>query len=93
MTAIDLLPLYLAHRADGGPLYCKTDSHWSGRGVALAAQAIADQVKDRGWLNELPKPSLASESRDVAMTGDLARMLNEQKPAGETLSLTFVGHD
>jgi len=39
VTVIDLLPLYLAHRDDGGPLYCKTDSHWSGRGVALAAQA------------------------------------------------------
>jgi alginate O-acetyltransferase complex protein AlgJ len=91
VAVIDLLPLYLAHRGDGGALYCKTDSHWSGRGVALAAEAIANEVKDRGWLKELRKQSLSSESRDVAMTGDLARMLNEQKPVGETLSLAFVG--
>jgi alginate O-acetyltransferase complex protein AlgJ len=91
VAVVDLLPLYLAHRDDGGPLYCKTDSHWSGRAVALAAQTIADAVKDRGWVQELQKQSLASEVREVAMTGDLARMLDEQQPKGETLSLTFVG--
>jgi alginate O-acetyltransferase complex protein AlgJ len=91
VAVVDLLPLYVAHRAEGGALYCKTDSHWSGRGVAEAAQAIADAVKDRGWVKELRKQSLTSEVRDVAMTGDLARMLDEQDPKGETLALTFVG--
>ncbi|HEY3964428.1 MAG TPA: hypothetical protein VGM05_07700 [Planctomycetaceae bacterium] len=92
VNVIDLLPLYLEHRAGaGGPLYCRTDSHWSGRGVALAAQGVFDVIKDRAWLKELPKTELKSASRDVQMTGDLARLLDEQNPARETLSLTFVG--
>lgn len=92
VVVIDLLPLYLKHRNDaGGPLYCKTDSHWSGRGVALAAQAVHDEIKARTWVKELAKPQFKSESRDVTLTGDLARMLNEQAPTRETLPLTFIG--
>ena len=87
-----LLPLYLKHRGDaGGPLYCKTDTHWSGRGVALAAQAVYDVIKDRPWVKQLPKPASRSETRDIPLTGDLARLLNEQNPARETLPLTFIG--
>ncbi|MGE5192394.1 MAG: alginate O-acetyltransferase AlgX-related protein [Deltaproteobacteria bacterium] len=92
VAVIDLLPLFLEHRDDaGGPLYCKTDSHWSGRGVALAAQAVFEAVKDRDWFKSLSRAAPASEARSVEMTGDLARMLNEQSPARETLPLTFVG--
>src|SRR5262249_45356399 len=48
VKVLDLAPLFLKRRADAdGPLYCKTDSHWSGRGVALAAQAIADEIRNR----------------------------------------------
>ncbi len=92
VVVIDLVPLFLKHRSGtGGPLYCKTDTHWSGRGVELAAQAVYDEIKDRPWIKELPKTALASETRDVPLTGDLARMLNEQNPARETLPLTFIG--
>ncbi len=92
ITVIDLLPVFLRHRHDAaGALYCKTDSHWSGRGVELAAQAISDEVKDREWLRNAQKVKLTSQSRRVQMTGDLARMLNEQNPVRETLPLTFVG--
>jgi len=92
VTVIDLLPIYLEHRSDvEGPPYCKTDSHWSGRGTKLAAEAVFDEIKDRAWLKDVPKVELTSESRNVEMTGDLARMLNEQKPARESLSLTFIG--
>jgi hypothetical protein len=94
VAVIDLLPLFLKHRDDaGGPLYCKTDSHWSGRGVSLAAQAVQDEVKDRTWVRDLPKTSLRSELRNVPMKGDLARMLDEQNPVRETLPLTFIGTD
>lgn len=92
LSVIDLLPIYLKHRNDaGGPLYCKTDTHWSGRGVELAAQAVEDEIKGRSWMKDLPKPTLTSESRNVQLTGDLARMLDEQNPVRESLRLTFVG--
>jgi hypothetical protein len=92
VVVIDLLPLFLKHRRDvGGPLYCKTDSHWSGRGIALAANAVYEIIENRPWVKDLPNSTLRSRSREVQMTGDLARMLNEQKPVSETLPLIFVG--
>lgn len=92
ITVIDLLPLFLKHRAEtGGPLYCKTDSHWSGRGVAVAADAVYEIAKDRTWLKEAPKTATLTAVRDVQFAGDLARMLNEQNPQRETLPFTFIG--
>jgi hypothetical protein len=92
MTVVDLAPTFQAQRdAPPGPLYCRTDSHWSGRGLALAAQRIAEHVRQRDWLLSLPKQSFVSETRNVEFTGDLARILNEQQPVRETLPLTFVG--
>jgi alginate O-acetyltransferase complex protein AlgJ len=92
VAVLDLLPLFLEHRHDAeGPPYCRSDTHWSGRGVALAARAVADHVADRAWLKGLPKSALTAESRNVEITGDLARILDENNPAKETLPLTFIG--
>ena len=89
---LDLTPVFVEQRQVPGPeLYCKTDSHWSGRAIDLAAQAIAKHVRDRPWSKGLPTSSYASEPRKVEITGDLARMLDEASPARETLPLTAVG--
>jgi alginate O-acetyltransferase complex protein AlgJ len=91
VNVLDLLPLFLEHRNDaGGPLYCKTDSHWSGRGLALAAQAISEKTSHLDLKSPQPS-SLKTELRDVVITGDLALMLNEKDPTRETIPLTFVG--
>jgi alginate O-acetyltransferase complex protein AlgJ len=92
VAVLDLLPNFLEHRYDAeGPPFCRTDTHWSGRGVALAAKAVADHVAERAWLKGIPKSALSAESRKVEITGDLARMLDENNPAKETLPLTFIG--
>jgi len=92
VTVLDLVPLFVEHRRDPeGPPYCRSDTHWSGRGIALAAKAVADHVADRAWLKGVPKTTLAAESRDVEITGDLARMLDEKNPQKETLPLEFIG--
>jgi alginate O-acetyltransferase complex protein AlgJ len=92
IAVLDLTARFIQERNVPGPnLYCQTDSHWSGRAVALAAGAIAEQVSDRPWLKEMPRTGYASESRTVEIAGDLARMLDEARPARETLAVTFVG--
>jgi alginate O-acetyltransferase complex protein AlgJ len=92
---LDLLPVFLKHRHDDeGLVYCQTDTHWSGRGVALAAEAIAEHVRDREWLKRLPRSERATESRRVEITGDLARLAataDGKSPVREMLTLTFVG--
>lgn len=46
VTVLDLGEAFLAARADtaAGPLYCRTDTHWSPRGCEVAAAAVADRL-------------------------------------------------
>lgn len=92
VTVIDLLPRFVAQsESDRRAMYCQTDSHWSGKAVALAAKAIAEHLEDRSWRGELAKHEYESEPRVVEIAGDLARMIDESDPARERLPLEFVG--
>ena len=92
VDVLDLLPLLAKHRNDkSGHTYCRTDTHWSGRGVVLSARRIHEHVRRRKWLQDYPRQSYARETRDVTITGDLARMADEVSPRTETLPLVFVG--
>ncbi|HVW03304.1 MAG TPA: hypothetical protein VHB77_23275 [Planctomycetaceae bacterium] len=89
---LDLAPRFLNWRENARyPLFCKTDTHWSGVAIALASRAIADRFRDRDWVKTAPRKELVFESREFEIRGDLARMLDENKPARETVWLTFVG--
>ena len=92
VEVIDLMPVFLARRHDRlGPLYCKTDTHWSGRGVAVAAATILKTLKEPAWLRGLSRTNSATMTRPVSITGDLARMLAPDNPDRESLPLTFLG--
>jgi alginate O-acetyltransferase complex protein AlgJ len=91
VNVVDLLPLFVEHRGDPAGMYCRTDTHWSGAAVALAAQAIADRVRDRPWLKELKPAKYDVETREQEISGDLARLLDESQPARERMPLSFVG--
>lgn len=74
-----------------GPVYCKTDSHWSGLGCVLAAGAIAERVKAK-----LPVPATrrdyATDWKDVVINGDLPALLprDVSKPPAEKISVRTV---
>lgn len=72
------------------PTFCLTDSHWSGAGVRLAAKTLGEKVQKAGWYHSLPKIQLHTEPLTVEITGDLAKLLNEQNPVREKLALTRV---
>ena len=92
VEVVDLLPEFLEQRHDRrGPLYCKTDTHWSGRGVDVATAAILKSIGKPKWLRDLPLRKSISHTQPVTITGDLARTLDADKPVRETLPLTFVG--
>ena len=75
---LDLADGFLAAKADdasAGPVFCRTDTHWSPRGCEIAAAAVANRIKDlagtAGWLAGPPGGfSAATEDRSIA--GDLA---------------------
>ena len=77
VAVLDLADVFLAAKADdatAGPLYCRTDTHWSPRGCEVAATAIAKAIKAldgaADWLR--PGPGALAEKREErAITGDL----------------------
>ena len=74
VDVLDLTTVFIADRfhADG-PLYCRTDTHWSGTGCTVAAQAIADTVRDRVWYRELDTQPYAAAWYSTTIAGDLTR--------------------
>ena len=95
VAVLDLTPIFLAKRADADadvdPVYCKQDTHWSGRGCVLAARAIARAIADRPWLRAAPKLKLAQSWKRVAIEGDLRQGLNQSALKREALPLRFIG--
>ena len=96
ITVIDLVPPLMAADAasargdKAGPMYCKHDTHWSDRACVLAAKLVAEQVKDRPWLKDREKLEIAVNEKDVQISGDLWKALNDPAVPRETLQLRFV---
>jgi hypothetical protein len=92
IDVLDLSALFIQNRDHArGPVFCKTDSHWSGVGCALAAQAIADKVRSK-----LPQPTAprqyASDWKEVQISGDLDGLISHEthKPGPEKIAVQSV---
>ena len=91
VPVLDPLPLFLAHRYDGGlPVFYRQETHCSSRGYALAAQAVAARLKGRAWLAAVPKRSYAAQAGAEASTGDLGGMLYGPASPKEPQPMTYV---
>ena len=66
VEVVDLTQDFVASKAQG-PLYCARDSHWNGRGIALAAQKLAAELK--GVAGE--KVELEAREEQIEIQGDL----------------------
>jgi len=92
IDVLDLSSLLIKHR-DGprGPVFCKTDSHWSGIGCVLAAHAIAEKIRQK-----LPAPAVRKEYvadwKEVQISGDLDGLLppDAHKPGPEKITVQSV---
>jgi alginate O-acetyltransferase complex protein AlgJ len=92
VKVLDLTPEFLANRAGAnGPVFCKQDTHWSGKACVLAGSRIAASVKGRPWAKAAKKRKLSAAWRPVKITGDLWESLGANAPAKETGPLRFVG--
>lgn len=92
VDVLDLTPLFLQHRDQGrGPVFCETDSHWSGLGCVLAAQAIAERVKPK-LPAALARKEYLTDWKQLTITGDLAALLpaDRKKPATEKIAVRTV---
>jgi alginate O-acetyltransferase complex protein AlgJ len=77
VEVIDLLPSYLAARVEDARseelLYQPQDTHWTDRGLRLAAERIAQRVKQYPWYTTLAEESVTLGERRVRFKqlGDL----------------------
>jgi len=80
VDVLDLAPRFLEYRAkEHEALFCKSDSHWTGLGCVLAAQAIAERIRTK--LIEPPsKSDYASDWNNVSIQGDLDGLLSAGNP-------------
>jgi alginate O-acetyltransferase complex protein AlgJ len=90
VNVLNLAPVFQAARVDETvPLYCMTDSHWSGRGCEVAAALLAKDIRSRPWFAGVSTRKFKSEQREQKITGDLAAIVGGNVPA-ETLQQRFV---
>src|SRR5690349_17497122 len=64
IDVVDLSSVFLQNRAnEHGPVFCKTDTHWSGLGCVLAAQTIKGKIQEK--LAGQPRKDYAAEWKEV----------------------------
>lgn len=88
VEVIDLLPTLLKNK-DKLPVYCKTDTHFSGEGLVYFAKAAAENIQNEPWFKNVAKQEYSLQTQDVAIKGDLLQMAGGAE-APETVSLTIV---
>jgi hypothetical protein len=92
VEVLDLRPVFTSREAAGESMYCKTDSHWSGRGCVVAAQAVAERLDS---LRQAAGPALKERWKDCSIKGDLVEMLpvKARKPGDEQVSMREISDD
>ncbi len=74
---VDLLPTFVDSRNGPPYLYQLEDSHWTDRGIRIAAKLLGDRVKQYPWYRELSPNPGAYSTREVTFTrlGDIVPLL------------------
>jgi len=92
IDVLDLSALFIQKRDDRrGAVFCKTDSHWSGVGCVLAAEAIADKIRPR-LSGSAASNDYAAEWKEAQISGDLDGLLAKDghKPGPEKIAIQSV---
>jgi len=91
IDVVDLAPLFLQNLTnEHGPVFCKTDTHWSGFGCVLAAQTIKEKIRDK--LSGQPRKDYAAEWKEITIKGDLGDLAesNIKKPEPEKIAVRTI---
>ena len=97
VEVVDLLPAFLKARAErkpeDEPVYQQQDTHWTDRGLRLAAKIIAERIKQYPWYQDLSKSAVdfTVEKVEFKWPGDLvSRLAPKEQPRYKPA--TLVGH-
>ncbi len=92
VDVLDLAPQFREQQAhEKGAVFCRTDTHWSGVGCVLAAQALAAKLRPK-FATHASAKSYTGEWRKAAINGDLAPLLppGVSKPPQEEIAIRSV---
>lgn len=91
VKVVDLTKSFVDHRdRKAGAIFCRTDSHWSGVGCALAAQAIAEEIRSK-FSDLSPRTVYTAEWKKISVDGDLRGLLAQaQQPPPEEIFVRTV---
>jgi alginate O-acetyltransferase complex protein AlgJ len=88
IEVIDLLPAFLAAKAEDGehdePVYQKQDTHWTNRGLQIAAEKIAERVKQYAWYDDAlsaGKVEFTTVDTTFSRQGDIVDKLPQEAQA------------
>jgi acetyltransferase AlgX (SGNH hydrolase-like protein) len=89
IDVVDLTPVFVQNLAsEHSPIFCKTDSHWSGFGCVLAAQTIKDKTHEK--LAGQPPKNYAAEWKETTIKGDLGELAGSKKVEPEKIALRTI---
>lgn len=91
VNVVDLSEPFLQNReGERGPVFCKTDSHWSGVGCVLAAQAIATRMP-QNLQPETARRTFDATWKELSITGDLNGLIGSgQKTGPENIAVRVI---
>lgn len=79
VTVLDVTDAMISARAndaDLGPVSCEQDTHWTPRGMTIAAKAVADHIKAKGWADIRPTDVFKTqEPETLSIKGDLVDLI------------------
>lgn len=87
VKVLDLIPVFKKERKKE-QMYCKTDSHFSGKGLSVVAREVSQVLHGQDWYQGTSKKEYTKTEREVLIHGDLAVMQNTD--IKESISLVFV---
>lgn len=75
VPVVDVTPTFLSRREHSkrGPVYCRSDTHWTPYGITLASKMIAAEIKKMPWYDALPKLKFKQEWMTKMHKGGLYR--------------------
>jgi hypothetical protein len=89
VEVLDLRAVFNEREASGEAMYCKTDSHWSGRGCVVAAEVLAKRVRA---LLPAGAPGFVQQWKETVILGDLADLLGKKETPGESIPLRQISN-
>jgi hypothetical protein len=87
VETVDLLPAFLAERARDSaakePLYQAQDTHWTSRGLEVAARVVAERVRRYRWYGAVAAQRRSYRTKDASFSrhGDLCSRLPQAEQA------------